>query len=244
MYGERKKFHDMRFTEKLSHIWFYHKWHILCGLAFLVMILISLAQCMGKSEPDVMLLYVGDRYMPIEYVRSFNASLEDIMTEDMNGDGIKSVDILQIRLDMVEKSDGTKEIYNPQEQTETLQRIEVETSTGQATIYIMEPTLYESYRFLAAPLSDVLGYTPEGAIDEYGILLSSLDAYKKTYLGSFPENTVIFIREKRTEGNLFTKKDSDSKYEAAENFFRELVEWQGDGGNSEDNGGNTETEAN
>ena len=50
MDGERKKFHDMRFTEKLSHIWFYHKWHILCGLAFLVMILISLAQCMGKAN--------------------------------------------------------------------------------------------------------------------------------------------------------------------------------------------------
>ena len=35
---KRKSFRDMSFTEKLSHIWFYNKWHILCGLVFLVMI--------------------------------------------------------------------------------------------------------------------------------------------------------------------------------------------------------------
>ena len=223
---KRKSFRDMSFTEKLSHIWFYHKWHILCGLVFLVMILVGLAQCMGKSEPDVMLLYVGNHYMPIEYVRSLNASLEGIMSEDMNGDGEKNVDILQIRLDMVKKPDGTKEIYKPQEQTETLQRIEVETSTGQAIIYILEPTIYENYKFLAAPLEDVLGYTPEGAVDEYGVRLSSLDAYKETYLGSFPEESVIFIRAKRTEGNMFTKRDTDEKYEAGVRFFRELIGWK------------------
>ena len=36
---------------------------------------------------------------------------------------------------------------------------------------------------------------------------------------------MIFIREKRTEGNMFTKRDTDEKYEAGVRFFRELIGW-------------------
>ena len=219
-------FKDLSFTGKLEHIWFYHKWHILIALVFAIMIVICISQCSVKDEPDAMLMYLGDRYMPVEYVRYFNEDLEAIMSTDYNDDGEKTVDILQIRLDMAEGSDGKKQIYNPSTQTETLERIEVETATGKSVIYILEPTLFEQYKHVLAPLEEVLGYKPDGAIDEYGIALCEIPAYKETYLGSFPEKSVLCIRAKRTQANMFTKADNDNYYRANAAFFKELVEWQ------------------
>ena len=219
-------FKELSFTGKIEHIWFYHKWHILCALVFVVMIVVCISQCSGKDEPDAMLMYLGDRYMPVEYVRYFNADLENIMHDDKNGDGKKTVDILQVRLDMAENSDRTKEIYNPSEQTETLERIQIETATGKSVIYIVEPTLYEKYKYVFAPLEDVLGYVPEKAIDRYGIKLSDIAAYGETYLGSFPEESVLCIRAERIEGNMFAKSDDADYYAGNAAFFKELVEWQ------------------
>lgn len=226
----KEAFSQMSFNQKLSHIWFYYKWMIICAAVVLVMIVTCFVQCASKDTVDAMVMYIGDHYLPIEYVRSLNASLENVMSNDFNNDGKKTVDFLQIRLDMYTPdgygSGGKKEIYKPSEQVETLQRIEVETATGQSVIYVLEPTLYESYKHVLAPLKDVLGYTPENAVDDYGIKVSSLEVYQDTYLSYLPKDSIICIRAERTEGNMFTKKDSPAYYASNAEFFKELIEYK------------------
>ena len=98
---------------------------------------------------------------------------------------------------------------------------------GEYSVCILDPWLYERVKGAGGfrKLTDVLGTTPNGAIDEYGVLLSETDfAAMNPVCDMFPEGTVVCLRTKSVMNAMFSKNRADRDYEIAEAMFRALVD--------------------
>ena len=213
---------EMTFVQKLENFWYHYKWQTIIGVFFLVTITVCTVQCARNSDADVMIMYAGNYAVADSYREG---SLENLMSEDYNGDGEKRCDVFQLVLNIVERG-GEYEYYDAVGQNEELQRLEIEFYSGQSVIYVLHPFIYEQYKNVMADLSDVLENVPEDAMyDSKALKISSLDAYANTTLGFYPGECVICIRNMRKEDNLITKADKPEYYSANVRFMNELVSY-------------------
>ena len=74
------------FKEKLSHFWFYYKWHTIIIGFIAVVLAYGLAQCCMKENPDYIVMTVFNKFMPSEVTEELESYLEQY-AEDLNGDG-------------------------------------------------------------------------------------------------------------------------------------------------------------
>ncbi len=216
--GENTK---MTFVQKLENYWYHYKWQTIIGIFALCTLAVCISQCSSRSEPDAMIMFAGN-YKVLNETR--DVPLEAVMSEDYNGDGEKRADVFQLVLVISGNQDGY-EYYDPVSQTEELQRLDIEFSSGNSVVYILHPYIYSQYRNVMRPLSEVLTEVPEYAIDEYGIPLSALAAYELTTLNAYPADAILCVRNMRTEDNFITRADDKEYYENNVKFFRELVEY-------------------
>lgn len=216
--GENTK---MTFVQKLENYWYHYKWQTIIGIFALCTAATCVSQCSSRTEPDAMIMFAGN-YKVLSETREI--PVEDVMSEDYNGDGEKRVDVFQLVL-VISGDNGEYEYYDPVSQTEELQRLDIEFSSGNSVVYILHPYIYSQYRNLMRPLEDVLTEVPEYALDEYGIELSELAAYESTTLNAYPADAVLCVRNMRTGDNFITRADDKEYYENNVKFFRELVEY-------------------
>lgn len=212
---------QMTFLQKVENYWYHYKWHTLLGSFALILALVCIVQCAGNNESDAMIMYAGNFKVADEYRER---PLESIMKEDYNGDGEKQIDVFQLVFNITEVG-GEYEYYDVVAQTEELQRLEIEFTSGSSVIYILHPYIYSQYRNIMRPLSEVLDEVPEYAVDEYGIPMSELVSYMTTTLNFYPENSILCIRKKRETNNLISRPDDDEYYENNVKFFRDIVEY-------------------
>ena len=114
--------------------------------------------------------------------------------------------------------------------------------TGDTVICLLDPVLYSSVyvkddsgEIISGfmKLSDVLGYTPENAYDEYSIRISD------TPLGEYfsilqdidtdSEKTLLCIREKSSLASIFTQQRTDEYHEYCIEVFKNNFEFEAPG---------------
>lgn len=204
-----------------DNVWYHYKAPILLGIVALVIIVTCSIQFFSKDEPDVFFYYVGQNSCSAKAIDNFRNDMQEIMTQDYNGDGAKKVDYKEDIFVMYTVEDGSAQnngayVYNQQEQMNIVQRFNMELAVGECVIYIMEPNLFKANKAYLVSLDEIFGRKPSFAADEKGIVLSDLPAYHKTSLGEFDEDYVLCIRTKRS-------KDKASFYDANIDFFKTLV---------------------
>ncbi len=211
----------MTFVQKLENYWYHYKWHTILAVFALCVIAVCTSQCATKSETDVMIMYAGNFKVVTE---SASTPLKGVMSQDYNGDGENRVEVFQL-IFAISGEDGEYEYVDAVSQTEEMQRLDIEFSSGNSVVYILHPYIYRQYKNLMCPLSQVLSEVPEGAADECGIPLSALRAYSETALGVYPADSILCVRNMRTEKNFISRPDNEEYYKNNLRFFRELVEY-------------------
>ncbi len=200
-------------TSFFSNLWYYHKWHILVGALVLLVLAVTVTQCIKKDEPDVCILYVGDMDIGKTGRESVKATFADYYG-DVTGDGNKSLIITF----MGEKDKDTKE------------RLQIEVVAGDHSIYFLNKEYFEwlqPYKVLA-PLEDVLGVMPEGAVNEYGIELKYLDIAEKDGFNAMPRDTVVCLRANAEDG-AFDYNSATPFYKNNVDFFIKLIQYKEEG---------------
>ena len=76
-------------------------------------------------------------------------------------------------------------------------------------------------------LSDVLGYTPEGAVDECGVRLCDT-AFGQYYPGvkDLPKDTILCLRSDVSVGSFVGGKKNKEQYKKSETLFRAIIEFE------------------
>lgn len=216
---------NLTFPQKIEHIWFYYKWFILFGLVVVIFAFVCLAQCAGKNDPDVTVMYAGPEIVSNQYIDYVDSAFSSLMEEDYNGDGIKTVEFIRISLATDQNNAALAETMQAVGGDDTQQMIFYnQNASGTAVVYLIDEAIYPSMKEFLTPLDEILDEIPEYAVDEYGIRLSDLPCYKSTDLKYLPSNAILCLRSK-TKLRVLNPFDDDY-YAANAAYFRSLVAYE------------------
>lgn len=224
--------------KKADNFWFYNKWKVLIG-AFVVLVLgVCIWQSCTKESYDATLMYAG----PCEDINikaTFNgiqSAFNYILPEDNNGDGEKSCDIITLIIYSDEQireiqdraaSDSRKVFVNTELNTQELQKFDQLIIAGEYSVCLLDPSLYARVKKAGGfrKLSNVLGYTPENARDEYSLNFMDTEfAWYYDVFKALPADTVLCLRTQSTFGG----QKADSAYDVSTAFFKQIIEFSPD----------------
>lgn len=221
--------------KKAENFWFYNKWKIIIG-AFIVLVLgVCIWQSCSKENYDATLMYAGP-YEEINVKATFNGiqnAFNYVLPDDNDGNGEKSCDVIALIIysdDQIQEirdkaaSDSKKVFINTELNTQELQKFDQLIIAGEYSVCLLDPTLYERVKKAGGfrKLSDVLGYTPQNAADEYSIRFKDTE-FAKYYdvFKAMPIDTVLCLRTQSTFGGH----RADASYDASEAFFKQIIEF-------------------
>lgn len=220
----------MTFIQKLDNYWYHYKWHTLLGIFALAIISVCATQCIGKTESDAKIMYVGtikNMLDPEKDKRELTLE-DDVMSEDYNGDGEKKISVFQLIIPLSEVA-GEYSYDDAVAQTNNTerQRMYTEVTMGDSVVYLLHPFLYEEVKDMGVlrPLSEIFDEIPEDAVDEYGVAIAELYAYKRTNLRYFPEDCILCIRRERPKGSNSVNSDDHEFYENNVRYFKDIINY-------------------
>lgn len=138
-----------------ENIWYYYKWYIVGAAVALVFLILFLADCVFKVQPDFTLTYIGSLYN-MGQVEAYQ--LEDKLaevTKDINSDGRNAAKVNVIYLNKDTASEEMAAMYN---------MADIDMAGGDAVVYLFSEDFvdrYSKYGFI-----DLSEYAAEFNIDE------------------------------------------------------------------------------
>ncbi len=224
-------------VNRAANFWYHHKAVILIAAAFAVILTIVLVQMLGRSNPDVYLLYAGPEYVTPNQNQAF-CDLLETMIPDYNGDGKVYVQLN----DMVFLTDSQVEAYQQRcienhedmkldllENRQVSERFTYEIFGDTASVCILAE---DQYRLVAeasgfVPLSELFADVPEGAIDDCGIRLSETK-FCRFYDAAqvFPEDAVLALRKLSTASVITGVKSAEERHGYAVDLFEAIVSFE------------------
>ena len=182
----------------------------------------------------MIVLYAGEFLSTSPEVPNIEDALSAVLPEDYSGDGKKEVVMSMMtvyseerikELEEEYKDEGLK-ISRPNNDSE-LGKFQDLIVAGEQNVCLLDPWLYETVKKQGgfAKLSDVLGYTPESAVDEYAIKLSDTE-FGQYFAGvsSLPDNTYLCLRTPGALQSMFGTKSE--KFDQAVEMLKAIVEFK------------------
>ena len=194
----------LTFKEKLQNFWYYYKIHTISIICAVLILVVGISQCTGKTNWDMRVIYFS--YSPVldEQIKPIGKYFEKI-SKDLNGDG--EVNIQMINCSMVPGDNNVK--YNQATLTKVQSLIATE---EKAMLFIFDSDSREYFE--AEALGDFF---------QTSLTLGD-DFYRKTKNVGYdplPENLQIAVR--RVEDTTLEKiKDSGKIHKEALRILEEL----------------------
>ncbi len=231
---------DRSLEGKMGNFWYHYKWHVIIGLFVAVLLFVGVTQMKNKEEFDLSVMYAGTAVVNGDTYNEVSNALSQLLKTDVNGDGKKSVYLYpftyysdaQVEAEMKKWEDeGIHDVsFDKQANEQAHVNFNNMVFTGESGVMFIDESLFEQVKEAGGlvTLESVLGTTPEGALDEYGIRLSELDAYEfLTALQVMPEDTVLCLRGPSTVGGVFSsKKEAERIFETNKNYFIDVMSFK------------------
>ncbi len=225
-------------AKALENFWYHYKWHTIIIVFFAVFLLISVAQMSAKDTYDGHILYTGPTYLDGETISDIletvsKASASAVGTgenpADASGDGVLALDfnkIMYIPTALAEEYQKNDIYFNGLNNQKARGEFDNLIMIGEYVILLVEKTLYDETVGASAFLTweESLGYTPEGAYDACGILLSDLPIGDENGLRQLPDDTVLCCRAKSYVNNFNKGVQNEEIYNAQKALCRQIVE--------------------
>lgn len=227
---ERKIKYENKITKWFSDYWYYYKWKVIIAVFLLFVVIVCTVQACSNTEDDMIVLYAGEFLSTSLEVPNIEGALSSVLPDDHSGDGKKTVSMSMMTVYSEERikeleAAGYK-ISRPTNDSE-LGKFQDLIVTGEFNVCLLDPWLYETVKEQGgfAKLSDVLGYTPDSAVDEYAIKLSDTE-FGKYFAGvkSLPEDTYLCLRTPGALQSMFGAKSE--KFDQAVAMVKAIVEFK------------------
>lgn len=224
---------DNSLEGKAANVWYHYKWPIIIGVFFLVVAFVGINQMVNRVKYDISVMYAGPTVIAGDTSEAVSEALGKITMADVNGDGKTNVKIYSYTYytdAQIEerKKHGVNVDY--QHNVDAYNDFNNMVFTGECGVMFLDYELFSAVRDSGGlvTLESALGRTPEGAIDEYGVKLSELKAYKfYSALQIMPPDTVVCLRGVSTTGGVFTsKKSAEKTFENSKEAFINLMNFE------------------
>lgn len=193
------------------------KWLFFIIALIVLFVSYAIDSFLKKEQNDIQILYTGYEFIDDSQIEDIKNTC-NYLSSDYNGDDILKVDFLSLIVDKKVDYEG-KYTYDPNMVT----RFNTELNTLSSIIYIVEPSYYELLRSsdLLLPLRDIINETPEGAIDEFSILLGTLDISTQDGFKELSPDSLICIRRNSKDKEI--RYISDEQYNYNLDFFKKII---------------------
>ena len=187
-----------------ENFWYHYKWPTI-GIALLILILgVCFAQSCSKEKEDIVLLYAGPHFVMPSESSQVAEVLSGVLPNDFDGNGEKKAVLATYHIYSREQIEQLAEEFPDQridtsQNSSNMQGYQTYTKTGESSIYLLDPWLYESMRndpnCPLQKLSDVLTEMPVGALEDgYGVRLGDTVLYTQyEVLRALPADTVVCL---------------------------------------------------
>ncbi len=227
---------------KLDNFWYHYKWTVIVVTFFVAVAVVCTVQLITRPQYDTSIA-IGTNYRmnSTEYL-DFQNLLSRVYPNDFNGDGEIKINVVMYEFYSEDEIAAAQEQYarpNADGETDRFQiNLQYNTSeyngfnqytlTGESSVYIVSPTLYErlSTNERLVKLSELYpdGKLPAGArSDGYGINLKDTDFYKYNSAARVLPETAILCFHRPTIGG---KSSDEAVYENEKIFFHALADFR------------------
>lgn len=227
-----------RFFHWLDNFWYHHKWKTIIISFLLLTAIVCFAQLAARESPDMYILYAG----PYKFGQTDTQSLESAfasIAEDRNGNGKVQVELVDLYLMSDEQIEGAVSAAQEDGEGAVVVNYEMFKSNrtafdqqilaGDVVICLLDPWLYADVRaadgFL--PLVDVLGYTPQAAVDDYAIRIGDtpLGSYFSV-LRNLDADTLLCVRRMSSFSFLKGQSHTEKYYAYCLEVFRRIFDFE------------------
>ncbi len=221
----------------LDNFWYHYKWTVIVVAFFVVVLIVCTVQLLSRPNYDTSVVLGCTYRMNSDEHEALNKLLVNICPSDFNGDGEKQINIMDYQVYSEEEYVAEAESYeaesdhfpiNRQYNTDEYNNFNNYTLTGESSVYIISPYLYELLRTSGRllPLSDIYtdGELPTGAMaDGYGIALSETDFYRyHPEVQMLPNSLILCLHRPTISGNS----SREELYENEKTFFRAIADFE------------------
>lgn len=205
-----------------QNYWYYYKWPVILISFFVGVLLFCFLQAETRERADAYILYTGPHFFEMGEKASLESAFSQNMRDDYDGDGKKTIAIVDMPAfsdEEIKEAVGTPEDmslmlkYAPYTYDRVMENFSQQAFAGETVICLLDPhwfgVLKENKGLV--PLEEILGYKPDGMVDEYGVTFSTL-AFSQFFeaAGKLPEDTVICFRRLST-ASAFTGREAAEK---------------------------------
>lgn len=193
------------------------KWAIFIIVLTLLFIAFGIDAFLKKDKNDIQILYTGYEFVDDEMIFSLKETCS-YLSKDYNGDGVLMVDFLSMIVDKKVDFEG-----NYTYDSNMITRFNTELNSSSSIIFIVENSYYEVLKSsgLLLPLTTVVDHLPEGAIDEFGVILGTLDISIQKGFRDLSPDSIICIRRPAMDNEI--KYISEKQYNYNLDFFKKVL---------------------
>ncbi len=232
------------FFKKLDNFWYHNKWKVIIIGFFTAVFLICTMQMCAREEQDIHIMYAGPRTLGQTYTRNVKDAFTEVVP-DRNGDGRSGVEIVELWVasdEQIAKGKaevGANAVVNYEALSTNYEAFEQHMWTGDTVICLLDPALYSTVYVEGdngeiqsgfMKLSDVLGYTPENAYDDYSIRISDtpLGQYFSVLqdIDADDEKVLLCIRKKSSLASIWNQKRTNEYHDYCIEVFKNIFAFE------------------
>ncbi len=207
-----------RFFAWLDNYWYHYKWPTIIGAFFLAVVIVCTVQACTKDDYDLTVVYAGREALTSTEKENIRAAImaaaPDTDKKEKLSVGFNAYNILS-KEQITEMRGQTDADGNPVFVDNSFYTSEFDTysdyiNTGDCAILLLEAWEFEALASAQRlmPISEVLGYTPEGAVSDYGVKLGDTKLYAEyDVMKVLPEDTVICLMKPLVWGRTKNEKN-------------------------------------
>lgn len=221
--GEIKS--NSAFLRWLDNYWYHNKTKTIIILFVIFVGVILIVQMCSTEGEDITLLYSGPVLMTGAEREEVRALISGLLPKDYDGDGQKRAEIVAYQVmsaSQLKELEGGTGAVGPEYFTKEYQNYTNILYTGECSVLFLDPWLCEGLAESdrLQKLTDILGASPDGAYNEYGVRLGDTALYRHyKSLQILPADTVICLHKPY----VFGKSSDEDSYNQAIDVFKAII---------------------
>ena len=222
---------EQRKVSKLENFWYHYKIPAIIVAALVVFAVVVGVQIATKQSYDLYVLYAGsanvnDASSGTAPVKQMEKGFADVSGSAELKTTVQS--FVWLNPKVVSEYKKNDVAVNVTQNNKMFQTVMDAVAAGKCSIMLLDREIYGEVRDRGAleKLSDVLGYEVDGALDEYGVLLSDT-AFGREHGGfrDLPEDTVLCVRNLQNGFSLVGQGSGDEKWDRQLDVFRAMMDY-------------------
>lgn len=225
------------FLAWLDNFWYHYKWHTIVIVFFVTVLTLGVVQLFTRPSYDVNFVCAGTYRMNSEEHEKYAALLGSLLPEDYDGNGEKSVNIMAYQIysdaDVQEEmskaeAESEKYFFNTKNNTDEFDNFSKYTMTGDCSVLLLSPHLYESLALEGRLLPVASLYEgrdlPAGVTkDGYGVAIAQTHFYQyHPEAQVLSEDMILCILQPLVWGG----NSKDAAYARDKAFFCAMIDYQ------------------